>query len=86
MYPEVGARTHGADVTRFGATDLGSDVSSRAQQGILGGVDVAGTSAPQILAPTSTPERRAWILNPRPSFLAEAALISSSSLSVSFSP
>ena len=39
----VGVRTHGAEVTRLGATDLGSEISGRAQQGILGGVDVAGT-------------------------------------------
>ena len=60
----VGTRTHGAEVTRLGATDLGSDVPGRAQHGILGGVDVAGTlvseymapsSAPQILTPTSEP-------------------------------
>ena len=60
----VGARTHGAEVTRLGATDLGFKVPGRAQQGILGGVDVTGTStqeymapssAPQILAPTSKP-------------------------------
>ena len=42
----VGARTHGSEVTRLGATDLGSEVPGRAQQAILGGVDVAGTSEP----------------------------------------
>jgi len=37
-------------------TDLGSEVPSHAQQGILGGVDVAGTSEPHIiLAPSSEP-------------------------------
>ena len=64
MDPGVGARTHGVEVTRVGATDLGSEVPGRAQQSILGSVDVAGTSAPeymsprlapQILAPTSEP-------------------------------
>ena len=76
---KVGARTHSAEVTRLGATDLGSEVPGRAQQGILGGVDVVGTSvpeymapssAPQILAPTSVPciLRRAWIQSVRPSF------------------
>ena len=40
----VGARTHGSEVTRLGATDLGSEVPGRAQQGILGGVDVVGTA------------------------------------------
>jgi len=32
----------GDKVTRFGATDLGSEVPGHAQQKILGGVDVAG--------------------------------------------
>ena len=41
----VGARTHDVEVKRLGATDLGSEVPGRAQQGILGGVHVAGTSA-----------------------------------------
>jgi len=49
----VGARTHGSEVTRLGATDLGSEVPGHAQQAILGGVDVAGTSEPWILAPPS---------------------------------
>jgi len=43
---EVGARTHSSEITRLGAIDLSSDVPARAQQGILGGVDVAGTSEP----------------------------------------
>jgi len=38
---------HGAEVTRLGAIDLGSEVPGRAQQDSLGGVDVAGTSAPE---------------------------------------
>ena len=49
---EVGARTYGVEVTRLGATDLSSNVPGRAQQGILGGVDVAGTSAPEYMAPS----------------------------------
>ena len=49
----VGAMTHGSEVTRLGATDLGFEVPGRAQQAILGGVDVAGTSEPWILAPPS---------------------------------
>jgi hypothetical protein len=32
--PGVGARTHGSEVTHLGATDLGSEVPGRAQQGI----------------------------------------------------
>ena len=51
----VGARTHGVEVTRLGATDLGSEVPGRAQQGILGGVVVASTSTPEYMAPSSTP-------------------------------
>jgi len=60
----VGARTHGSEVTRLGATDLGSEVPGRAQQAILGGVDVAGTSEPQILAPSSAPRSVAPTLEP----------------------
>ena len=51
----VSARTHGAEVTRLGATDLNSEVPDRAQQNILGGVDVADTSAPEYIAPRSAP-------------------------------
>ena len=47
--------THDAEVTRLGATDIGSEVPGRAQQGILGDVDVAGTSTPEYMAPSSTP-------------------------------
>ena len=54
--PGVGARNHGAEVTRLGATNLGSEVPGRAQQGILDGVDVASTSAPEYMAPSSTPQ------------------------------
>ena len=43
---EVGARTYGVEVTRLGATDLSSNVPGRAQQGILGGVDMASTLEP----------------------------------------
>ena len=54
----------GAEVTHLGTTDLGSEVPGRAQQGILGDVDVAGTSEPQILALSSAPRSvaptRAW--------------------------
>ena len=41
--PGVDARTHGSKVTRLDVTDLGSEIADRAQQGILGDVDVAGT-------------------------------------------
>ena len=61
----VGARTHGSEVTRLGATDLGFEVPGRAQQAILGGVDVADTSEPQILAPSSAPRSVAPTLEPR---------------------
>jgi len=47
--PGVVVRNHGAEVTRLGA------MSGRAQQTILRGVHVIGTSAPQILAPISAP-------------------------------
>ena len=50
--PRVGARTHGAELTRLSATDLGFEVPGRAQQGILGGVRVAGTSAPEHMVPS----------------------------------
>ena len=43
------------ELTRLDTIDLGSKVPGHAQQGILGGVDVAGSSEPQILAPSSTP-------------------------------
>ena len=36
----------GAEVTCLDATDLASEVPGRAQQGILGDVDMTGTSAP----------------------------------------
>jgi hypothetical protein len=54
--PGVGARSHGSEVTHLSATDLGAEVPGRAQQGIRGGADVAGTSEPQILAPRSEPQ------------------------------
>ena len=60
----VGARTHGSEVTRLGATDLGFEVPGHAQQAILGGVDVAGTLEPQILAPSSAPRSVAPTLEP----------------------
>ena len=47
---------HGAEVKRLGATDLGCEVPGRAQQGILGGVDVVGTSVPEYMAPSSAPQ------------------------------
>ena len=53
LNPGVGARTHGAEVTRLGVTDLGSEVLRRAQQRILGDVDVVGTSTPEYMAPSS---------------------------------
>ena len=56
MDPGVGVSTHGTEVTRLGTTDLGFEVPGRAQQGILSGVDVAGTSEPQILAQISAPD------------------------------
>ena len=43
----------GAEVTCLGAINLGSKVPGCAQQGILGGVDVAGTSASEYMAPSS---------------------------------
>ena len=43
--------THSTEVTRLGATDFGSEVSDRAQQGILGDIDIAGTSTPEYMAP-----------------------------------
>ena len=46
----------GAEVTRLGATDLGSEMPDCAQQGILDGVDVAGTSALEYMAPSSVPQ------------------------------
>ena len=52
----VSVRTHGAEVTCLGATDLCSEVSDRAQQDILGGVDVAGTSTPEYMALSSVPQ------------------------------
>ena len=58
--PEVDAGTHGSEVTRLGAIDLGSEVSGCAQQGILFGVDVTGTSEPRISALSSEP----WIFAP----------------------
>ena len=54
--PGVVVRNHGAEVTRLDATDLGAEVPGRAQQVILGGVHVAGTSTPQILAPRLAPQ------------------------------
>ena len=65
----VGVRTYGSEITRLSATDLGSEVPGRAQQRILGGVDVAGASEPHILAPSSTPRSVAptsgpWISTP----------------------
>ena len=45
----------GAEVTRLDATDLGVEMPGRAVQEILGGVDVAGTSAPEYMALSSTP-------------------------------
>ena len=52
---EVGARTHSSEITRLGAIDLSSDVPARAQQGILGGVDVAGTSVLEYMVPRPAP-------------------------------
>ena len=51
-----------AEVTRLGATDLGSEMPGRAQQRILGGVNVTGTSTPEYMMPSSTPQ----ILAPAP--------------------
>ena len=42
----------GAEVTRLGATDLGAEMPGLALQGILGGVDVADTSATEYMPPT----------------------------------
>ena len=52
----VGAKTHDFEVTRLNATDLGSEVPGHAQQGILGGIDVAGTSAPEYMVLNSAPQ------------------------------
>ena len=45
----------GAEVTRLGATDLGAKVPGRALQGILGGVDVTGTSTSEHMTSSSAP-------------------------------
>jgi len=65
----VGARTHVSEVAHLDAINLSSEVSDYAQQGILSGTDVAGTSEPHILAPTLEPRSVAptsepWILTP----------------------
>ena len=54
---DPGGRRHepSTEVTRLGATDLSAEVSGRAQQDILGGVHIAGTSAPEYMAPSSAP-------------------------------
>ena len=66
--PEIDVRTHGSEVIHLGAINLGSEVPYRAQQDILGGVDVAGTSKPQILAPRAprfvAPTSEPWISAP----------------------
>ena len=59
----------GAEVTRLGAIDLGSEMPGRAQQEILGDVDVVGTSAPKYMAPSSAlqilaPSSAPYILTP----------------------
>ena len=54
--PGVGAMTHDTEVTRLSATDFGSEVPGRAQQGFLGGVDVTGTSAPEYMTSSSAPQ------------------------------
>jgi len=46
----------GAEVTRLGATDLGSEVPGCAQQSILGGIDMAGTPTPEYMAPSLAPQ------------------------------
>jgi len=60
----VGVRTHGAEVKRLGVTDLGSEVSGRAQHDILGDVHVAGTSAPEYMAPSSALTSAPCIVTP----------------------
>ena len=55
MDPGVGARNHGAEVTRLGAIDLDFEVPDRAQQSMLGDVDVVGTSTLEYMAPSSAP-------------------------------
>ena len=62
----VGAMTHSSEVTCLGTIDLGSEVPGHSQQRILGGVDVTGTSEPQILALSSAlrsvaPTSKPWI-------------------------
>jgi hypothetical protein len=44
LNPRVSVRTHGSKITHLGATNLGFEVLGHAQQGILGGTDMAGTS------------------------------------------
>ena len=56
--------THSSEVTCLGTIDLGSEVPGHSQQRILGGVDVTGTSEPQILAPSSAPRSVAPTLEP----------------------
>ena len=75
----------GAEVTRLGATDLGSEVPGRAQQGSLGGVDMAGTSALEYMAPSSalqilTPSSAPQILAPTSAPLAPYILAPSMNL------
>jgi len=69
LNPGVTVKTHGSEITHLGATNLGFEVLGHAQQRILGGTDMAGTSEPQILVPTSEPRSVAptsepWILAP----------------------
>ena len=51
--PRVDVMSHGVEVTCLAATDLGAEVPDRAQYGILGGVDVVGTSTPDPVRLTS---------------------------------
>ena len=48
--------THGVEVTRLDATDIDFEMPDRTQQGILGGIDVIGTSTPEYMAPSSVLE------------------------------
>jgi hypothetical protein len=83
LYFGVGPRTHGSEVVHLDATNLSSEVSGYAQQGILGGTDVAGTpqSRDLWLRPQSHGSwHRAYIQIHKQILLPQPTLICSSSL------
>ena len=53
MDPLLGAIAYGAEVTQLGAIGYGAEVHATLAQPGCRGVDVAPSSAPQILAPSS---------------------------------